>query len=72
MVNVIDYCGFTEKLLKFRSVENLSLKNCNLKVENALNTLSHLKTLKFKKTYFKLHGEDRVSLNTIKALHTLK
>jgi hypothetical protein len=70
MVDVNDYCGFTEKLLKFTSIDNLSLKNCELKVKNALDTLSQLKTLKFKGSNFR--GEDWVYFNTLKALQTLK
>jgi len=70
MVDVNDYCGFTEKLLKFTSIDNLSLKNCELKVKNALDTLSQLKTLKFKDSNFR--GEDWVYFNTLKALQTLK
>jgi hypothetical protein len=50
MVDVNEDCPFTETTLKLSTIEKLSLKNCKLKVEDKLDTLCHLKTLKFKNT----------------------
>jgi hypothetical protein len=68
MIDVHENCPFTETTLKLSSIEKLSLRHCRLKVEDTLDTLSQLKTLKFKNTSFKLHGEDVVSLNTLKEM----
>jgi hypothetical protein len=50
MVDVNEDCPFTETTLKLATIEKLTLKNCKLKVEDKLDTLCHLKILKFKKT----------------------
>ena len=56
MFGVKKSCRFLEQTLKLTSLESLSLQNCSLKVEDTLDCLSQLKTLKFKNSYFKLQG----------------
>ena len=68
MVDVHESCPFTETTLKLSSMEKLSLRHCRLKVEDTLDSLGHLRILKFKNTSFKLHGLDVVSLNTLKEM----
>jgi hypothetical protein len=68
MVNVNESFPFTETTLKLSSIEKLSLRNCRLNLNYMLESLSQLKTLKFKKTSFTLDGQNIVHLKTIKEM----
>jgi hypothetical protein len=65
MFDVDENCRFLEQTLKLTSLESLSLKRCTLKVRDTLDSLSQLRTLKFKDTDFKLQ---RLTLNTLKEM----
>ena len=68
MVDVDEECPFTETTLKLSTIEKLSLRNCNINVDDKLDNLCHLKTLKFKNTSIQILEKDEESLKTLKQM----
>ena len=69
MVNVHENCNFTETTINNSTIEELSFRNCSLKVIEKLEDFKwHVKKLKFKNTILKIGGKDDTSLKTLKKM----